>query len=37
MMPGVFWIEAGRLRWAHALRHAGDAPDFERIPELVRG
>jgi hypothetical protein len=36
MMPGVFWVEGGRVRWRHVFRHAGDAPDFERIPELAR-
>jgi len=36
MMPGVFWVEDGRVRWRHRFRHAGDAPDFDRIPALVR-
>jgi len=37
MMPGVFWVEDGRVRWRHAYRHAGDAPDFARLPERVAG
>jgi hypothetical protein len=36
MMPGVFWVEDGRVRWRHAFRHAGDLPDFPRLPTLVR-
>ena len=35
MMPGVFWAEAGRIRWLHAFRHAGDSPDFAAIPGRV--
>ena len=37
MMPGVFWVEGGRVVWRHAYGHAGDAPDFERLPELAVG
>lgn len=36
MMPGVFWVEARRVVWRHVFRHAGDIPDFERVPELAR-
>lgn len=35
MMPGVFWAEDGRIRWVHEFRHAGDAPDFPRVPRLA--
>jgi len=36
MMPGVFLVEKGHVIWSHAFRHAGDHPDFARIPELAR-
>ena len=35
-MPGVFLVEGERILWAHRFRHAGDHPDFARIPELAR-
>jgi hypothetical protein len=35
MMPGVLWVEAGRVRWRHAYGHAGDAPDYASLPEAM--
>lgn len=37
MMPGLFWVEGGRVRWRHDYRHAGDAPDYGALPALVSG
>jgi hypothetical protein len=36
-MPGIFLVENQRIVWEHAFRHAGDHPDFARIPQLARG
>ncbi len=37
MMPGVFLVRDGRIVWTHEYRHAGDHPDFARVPERARG
>ena len=37
MMPGAFLVEGGRVLWSHHYRHAGDHPEFERLPELLAG
>ncbi|NNL67014.1 MAG: hypothetical protein HKP30_12275, partial [Myxococcales bacterium] len=31
-LPGVFLAEGPAIRWAHEYRHAGDRPDYGRIP-----
>ncbi len=36
MMPGVFWVEDGEVRWQHQFRHAGDHPDWAAIPGMIR-
>lgn len=33
MMPGVFLVRGADVVWTHRYRHAGDHPDFARIPE----
>jgi hypothetical protein len=35
MMPGAFLVEGARVLWRHEYRHAGDHPDFARIPEIL--
>lgn len=35
-MPGVFLVQGARVLWQHAYRHAGDHPDFRRIPAEAR-
>ncbi len=36
-MPGLFLVEPdGRVAWQHDFAHAGDHPDFARIPSLAR-
>jgi len=34
-MPGVFLARKGELLWSHEFRHAGDRPDWDRIPALA--
>lgn len=34
-MPGVFVVAGARVLWTHEFRHAGDHPDWDRIPALV--
>jgi hypothetical protein len=34
-MPGAFVVHKGRVLWSHASRHAGDQPDYRRIPALL--
>jgi hypothetical protein len=36
MMPGAFLVDGARVLWAHEYRHAGDHPDFARLPALLR-
>jgi hypothetical protein len=35
-MPGLFLVKGDAILWRHAFRHAGDHPDFARIPNLLR-
>ena len=35
-MPGLFLVEGDSIIWRHMFRHAGDHPDFARIPNLLR-
>jgi len=35
LMPGVFLIHEERIVWQHRYRHAGDHPDFSRIPTYL--
>ena len=35
-MPGVFLVRGDRVLWQHVYRHAGDQPDFRRIPDAAR-
>lgn len=34
-MPGVFLVAGARVLWTHEFRHAGDHPDWDRIPSIV--
>jgi hypothetical protein len=36
MMPGLFLVSGERVVWEYLPRHAGDHPDFTRIPALAR-
>ncbi|MBL7999450.1 MAG: hypothetical protein JNL32_12540 [Candidatus Kapabacteria bacterium] len=35
VMPGLFFVENGNILWQHDFAHAGDHPDFSRLPELI--
>jgi hypothetical protein len=35
-MPGAFLVQGDRVLWQHTYRHAGDHPDFRRIPDEAR-
>jgi hypothetical protein len=35
-MPGLFLLKGDAILWRHTFRHAGDHPDFARIPEVLR-
>jgi hypothetical protein len=35
-MPGLFLVKDDTILWRHRFRHAGDHPDFARIPNLLR-
>jgi hypothetical protein len=35
-MPGLFLVKGHAILWRHAFRHAGDHPDFARIPDVLR-
>jgi hypothetical protein len=35
-MPGLFLVKDDAILWRHRFRHAGDHPDFARIPNLLR-
>jgi hypothetical protein len=37
LMPGCFLIERERVLWRHKFLHAGDHPDFARIPQILAG
>jgi hypothetical protein len=34
-MPGLFLVKGDAILWRHAFRHAGDHPNFARIPDLL--
>lgn len=34
-MPGVFLVRGPEVLWTHEFRHAGDHPDWDRIPALA--
>lgn len=34
-MPGLFLVQGDRVLWQHRFRHAGDHPDFAKIPAVV--
>ena len=34
-MPGLFLVERDTILWRYTFRHAGDHPDFARIPRQV--
>jgi hypothetical protein len=35
-MPGLFLVKGDAILWRHRFRHAGDHPDFARIPDVLR-
>jgi hypothetical protein len=35
-MPALFLVRGETILWHHGFRHAGDHPDFARIPDLLR-
>ncbi len=35
-MPGLFLVLDDRILWRRDFRHAGDHPDFARIPAFLR-
>lgn len=36
-MPGLFLVQGSEVRWEHAFKHAGDHPDFIRLPSVLPG
>lgn len=34
-MPGLLLVRGDLILWRHAPRHAGDHPDFARVPDLL--
>jgi hypothetical protein len=34
-MPGLFYVADDRILWQHDFAHAGDHPDFEKLPERL--
>ena len=34
-MPGVFLVRGAQVLWSHEFRHAGDHPEWDRIPALA--
>ena len=36
MMPGVFLVKKEDIIWQHDFKHAGDHPDFTKIPEYAK-
>lgn len=36
MMPGLFVVQGHMILWQHVFRHAGDHPDFTRIPAQLQ-
>lgn len=37
LMPGCFLVRDGSILWRHDFLHAGDHPDFTRIPAIAAG
>ena len=35
-MPALFLMRGDTILWRHGFRHAGDHPEFARIPDLLR-
>jgi hypothetical protein len=35
-MPALFLMRGDMILWRHGFRHAGDHPDFARIPDILR-
>jgi hypothetical protein len=33
-MPGLMWVQAGRIVWRHDFEHAGDHPKLSEIPQF---
>lgn len=33
-MPGLMWVQAGRIVWRHDFEHAGDRPNLSEIPRF---
>ncbi|MBI4853456.1 MAG: AhpC/TSA family protein [Acidobacteria bacterium] len=36
MMPGIFLIKNENIIWQHDFQHAGDHPDFAKIPQQIK-
>jgi hypothetical protein len=36
VMPGLFLVKGDAILWRHVFRHAGDHPDFARLPDVLR-
>jgi hypothetical protein len=34
-LPGVFPLQHDNILWQHTFQHAGDQPDFKRVPALA--
>lgn len=35
-MPGAFLVQGERVLWEHDFAHVGDAPDWNRLPAIVK-
>lgn len=35
VMPGLFAVQGDRILWEHKFKHAGDHPDWVRLPALA--
>ncbi len=33
-MPGLMWVQAGRIVWRHDFEHAGDHPNLGKMPRF---
>jgi len=36
MMPGIFLVKNETIIWQHDFQHAGDHPDFTKIPQYIK-
>ncbi|MFN8498951.1 MAG: peroxiredoxin-like family protein [Anaerolineae bacterium] len=34
LLPGAFLVQHGRIVWAYRARHAGDNPNWAKVPQL---